>query len=117
MLLILIVAAGIAIIYFYVGIPIQILVNISRGDAFSVININYLKAVTKFSIALTLFSFIIPRLLGFILVKDFYKDFTESNSDTVLNVLKSIFMIVGLILIRKAFIKGKNLQQENELSV
>lgn len=117
MLISLIVIAGIAIIYFYVGIPIQILINISRGDPFSVININYLNAIIKFTIGLTLFLLIIPRLLGFILVKDFYKDFTESNTDTVLNVLKSIFMIVGLILIRKAFIKGKNLQHENELTV
>ena len=43
LLIVLIVIASIAIIYFYVGIPIQILVNISRGDAFSIININYLK--------------------------------------------------------------------------
>ena len=117
LLISLIVIAGIAIIYFYVGIPIQILINISRGDPFSVININYLNVIIKFTIGLTLFLLIIPRLLGFILVKDFYKDFTESNTDTVLNVLKSIFMIVGLILIRKAFIKGKNLQHENELTV
>ena len=112
-----IVIACIAIIYFYVGIPIQILINISRGDPFSVININYLNAIIKFTIALTLFSLIIPHLLGFILVKDFYNDFTESNTDIVVNVLKSIFIIIGLILIRKAFIKGKNLQHENELTV
>ena len=117
LLIIFIVVGWIAIIYFYVGIPIQILVNISRGDAFSAINIKYLNAVTKFTIALTLLSFIIPCLLRFILVKGFYNDFMESNTDTVANVLKSIFMIVGLILVRKAFIKGKNLQQENELTV
>lgn len=117
LLIIFLVIASIAIIYFYVGIPIQILVNISRGDAFSIININYLNAITKFTVALTLFSFIVPRLLKFILIKEFYSDFTVSNPDGIVDFLKFIFFIVALILIRKAFIKGKNLQQENELTV
>ncbi|MCY7293667.1 MAG: DUF2975 domain-containing protein [Ferruginibacter sp.] len=108
---------GFAMIYFFIGIPIQILLNISRGDAFSLININYLKEITKFTIALLILSPIISYLLPFILIENIYANFTLSTPDSILKICKYVFFIFALVITRKAFIKGYNLEKENALTV
>jgi hypothetical protein len=92
-------------LYFFLGIPIQVLLNISRGLAFDENNVRYFRVIGPYVTDLFL-SIIVPA--------DFKRaPFTEGLSTPCwLFVLSIAVLITG-----KAFQKGNTMQKEQDLTI
>jgi hypothetical protein len=105
-------------LYFFVGIPVQVLLNISRGLAFDENNVRYFRVIARLFFAfglLYLFGpYILDLFLRFIVPADFKRaPFTEGLSTPCwLFVLSIAVYITG-----KAFQKGNTMQKEQDLTI
>jgi Protein of unknown function (DUF2975) len=108
---------GIAM-YFFLGLPFQILLNISRGKAFCLGNIKYLNQMIFAACIFYTLVFLSPYLFQLIFIDKIPTEiFYSSFSKTLGRNFFSLFLISILFLIKKAFEKGYNLQEENALTV
>lgn len=109
---------GALILYFFVGLPIRLLINISRGRAFIEKNIQILNQISLAAFIIPLLTIISPyifRLLFWKIIPDDFKIEPLMNK-----ISDNIFVIMmGLVafLIAKAFKKGYNLQHEQDLTI
>jgi hypothetical protein len=104
--------------YFFLGLPFQILLNISRGKAFCLGNIKYLKQMIFVAFIFYVLVFLSPYLFQLIFMDKIPTEiFYNSFSKTLGRNIFSLFLISILFLIKKAFEKGYNLQEENALTV
>lgn len=100
------------------GLPIQILVDISRGKAFTKSNIRRFKIM-----AFVLFSFVTVKIFAPYLIKFAYRksipsEFRlESIEYPLTNNMYLLVIAVALFMVAKAFQKGYNLQQEQDLTI
>ena len=104
--------------YFFVGLPLQIIVNISKGEPFHKKNIYRFKLMAWALFIYTLLALIIPYVLKFI-----YRDVIPSEFvlDPFIYHLQSrvyLFLIaIGLFVVGKAFERGHRIQKENALTI
>jgi DUF2975 family protein len=105
-------------LYFFVGIPVQVLLNISRGLAFDENNVRYFRVIARlFFVSGLIYLFgpyILDLFLRMIVPADFKRaPFTEGLSTPLwLFVLSITVFITG-----KAFQKGNTMQKEQDLTI
>ena len=105
-------------VYCFIGLPIRILYNISRGNAFTLTTIRQLKTVRNAAVIITLMTIILPYLLHFIFHNQIPNEIRPSRPlDILSDNFRMIAFAVILFFISKAFTKGYQLQQENDLTV
>jgi hypothetical protein len=103
-------------IYIFLGLPIQIIWNISRGRAFTRQNVSRFKLMGIAVAVYALVSLIMPYLLKMIfnIPADFQPDpFIQS----LVGKIFTFFFAAALYLIGLAFQRGYNLQQEQNLTI
>jgi hypothetical protein len=104
--------------YFFIGLPIQILVNISRGKAFISKNIRRLKLMALIMGIYALVNTAGPYILGFFYLNTIPKEFSLRPFWQVLIEGFYLFLIsIGIYIIALAFQRGYKLQQENSLTI
>ncbi len=104
--------------YIFLGLPFQILFNISRGRAFQISNIKMFKTMAFVLFAYTVWQMISPYLLHFLFRHKIPSDFTlDDFKYALLSNLNMLLLSVGLFVIAKAFKQGYKLQQEQDLTV
>ena len=105
-------------IYIMVGLPLQILINISKGRAFTLQNIQRFNIMAIALLIAALTSIFTPYLLRL-----FYRSIIPDEFilkpflETSYNQLSSLLLALGVFLIGKAFKRGYTLQQENSLTI
>lgn len=106
------------IAYIFIGLPIQILIRISKGDAFNGKNIQSFKMMSiVLFIYISVFTFG-PYLLKFIFRKIIPTDFEfQFVSQTFLDNIYPCLTCLCLFFISKAFKKGYQLQKEQDLTI
>lgn len=108
----------VGMLYFFLGIPVQVLLNISRGLAFDENNVRYFNVIARLFFVLGVLYFVGPYILDlflrFIIPADFKRPpFTEGlGSVCWLFVLSIAVSITG-----KAFQKGNTMQKEQDLTI
>lgn len=109
------VAAG---IYFFLGFPLQILINISRGRAFDDKNVRRLNLMALVLLILTLGSILSPYILRLCFWKMIPNDFIFPGIWSKVNDRFELFIaVVVLFITGKAFQKGNKLQKEQDLTI
>ncbi len=105
-------------LYFFIGLPVQILLNISRGKVFILNNLKYINQICLALMMATSFTIFLPMVLHLIFMNRIP---SEIYPNSIFSILASgfgyIIATIVLLLIRKAFKKGYELQQENALTV
>lgn len=105
-------------LYFFLGLPFQVLLNISRGYVFCPDNIKYINQTTNVAFLFYLFSTILPYLFNLIFINRIPKEiFNNTFLTTLGSNIYGLLTIVTLFLIKKAFQKGNDLQNEQDLTV
>ena len=105
-------------VYIFIGMPVQILINISKGRAFTEKNIWMFKTMS-----IVLFIYILISTFGqYLLRLLFYKlippDFKLPNMmQSLIDNLYFILVSLTLFFISRAFKKGYQLQKEQDLTV
>ena len=112
-----IVPASIGLLYILLGLPINILISISRGKVFTKVNIIDLHLVAYsllgFAFAQMLMPYIIKLFLAGRIPATFSISFTELLSSEVTDFIIGFIILV----IARAFAKGYKLQQEQDLTI
>lgn len=107
-----------AALYFFLGLPIQILVNISKGKAFDERNIKRFTLMTQVLLCWGVLNMLSPYILRLLFGKMIPDDFTLPGFWQMLNDNLGIFILVLAIFITgKAFQKGNRLQKEQDLTI
>lgn len=105
-------------IYFFIGLPIQVLINISKGKAFTLKNISHLRKMTYFMFIYASLSLFSPYLLKLFFWKMIPNDFALTPFWlALLNNLYLFFIAAILMMISVAFNRAHLLQREQELTV
>jgi Protein of unknown function (DUF2975) len=106
------------LVYFFVGLPFQIIINISKGKAFTLKNIYRFKLMAVVLLIYGLMSVAAPYLLKLIYNNIIPEEFAlKPFTQTFFSYLPFLLSSLGLFLISKAFQRGYNLQQENALTI
>jgi hypothetical protein len=105
-------------IYVLLGLPIQLLINISKGNAFTLKNIRILRLIAITLFSLTTLNIVAPYLLRLLFSRYVPEEFHLEPFLTVLgNKLNGLFLSVAVFIISMAFKRGYDLQKEQELTV
>lgn len=105
-------------LYFFLGLPIQILVNISKGKAFDDRNIKRFSLMAKVLLGWGVFNMFSPYILRLLFGKMIPDDFILPGFWQTLNDNLGLFILVLAIFITgKAFQKGNRLQKEQDLTI
>ena len=106
------------LIYIFIGLPIQILIDISKGKAFTKANIRRFKLVAYVLFFCTFLKVFSPYILNFFYRKMIPKEFhLEPVSSAIISNIYLFLIALVLFFVGKAFQKGYNLQEEEELTV
>ncbi len=106
------------IAYFIVGLPCQIIWNISRGRAFTQKNYRRLKMIGLIIILSAFISHLTPYIVNCFLANSIPKQFKMSPFlDSVFSYLLYYFIGVAVFVLGLAFQRGYNLQQEQNLTI
>jgi hypothetical protein len=104
--------------YILLGLPIQVLANISRGKAFIKKNIRMFRQMSIGLFVYSFFAIFFPYIMHLLLWKMISEDFAlPSVWHAVFNNLYVVLVAVILFLIGEAFKKGYKLQQEQNLTI
>lgn len=106
------------IVYLFIGLPLQILINISKGKAFDERNIRRFTIMYR----TTLYTVLLYLVMPYILWAGFHKmipaDFIKPTLWELLWDCKWLLLVtIVLYLIGKAFQKGNGLQREQDLTI
>jgi hypothetical protein len=105
-------------IYVLLGLPIQLLINISKGNAFTLKNIRILRLIAITLFSLTTLNIVAPYLLRLLFSRYVPEEFhLEPFWNVFGNKLTGLFLSVAVFIISMAFKRGYDLQQEQELTV
>ncbi|MBK8785852.1 MAG: DUF2975 domain-containing protein [Chitinophagaceae bacterium] len=109
---------GALILYFFFGLPIRLLINISKGKAFTKRNIQMLNQVCLFAIIISFFTIVSPYIFRLLFWQHIPDDFKmESLLNKIFDNLVVLFIAVITFIIAKAFKKGYTLQYEQDLTI
>lgn len=108
------------IVYAYIifGLPVSILLSISKGKAFTARNIRDMKIIYRFLLIIGLLKSVYPYLQEWI-----FSDYIKGNyiategTNSFISALPLLLSGVAVFLICKAFQKGYKLQQEEDFTV
>lgn len=104
--------------YIFIGLPIQILFRVSKGDAFNRKNIQSFKLMSIVLFIFTLVCSFVPYFFKFIYQKIIPADFKlQSVPQTFISYLYLYIVCLVLFIITKAFKKGYQLQKEQDLTI
>jgi hypothetical protein len=104
--------------YVIIGLPVQVLINIAKGKAFTRKNVHNLKLIAYFIAGFILLTITIHYLLHYFLRSRIPTDFQINSSATsVSSLLPWIIAVIALYIIAKAFERGCNLQEEQNLTI
>ena len=104
--------------YFFIGLPVGILINIGKGEAFNAKNIKGFKTM-----ALVLFIYAGIITMAPFIVRFFFRHLIPDNFEILplqwrlTNNLYLFLIAIGLFIVGKAFQRGYKLQQEQDLTV
>ena len=105
-------------IFIFFGLPVQILINISRGNAFTKRNIKRLNIMALVLFVYASLTMLAPYMIKFIFRKLIPEELRlESFSSRIEANLYLFLIAIVLFIIGKAFQKGYNLQEEEDLTV
>jgi len=100
------------------GIPLQIIISISNGKAFTKKNIFRLNLIAIFLLIIALFASFSPFLFRLIFSKHIAPEFENTSVwFSVYRNLQYYFFAAIIFVLSIAFNKGYKLQQEQELTV
>jgi Protein of unknown function (DUF2975) len=109
---------SVASFYFFIGLPFQIFLNISRGNVFVNNNLKYLNQICAAAIIGSTIALLLPMLLHFIFMSKIPPEISPQSFLTIIqNMFGYIVACIILLLIRKAFKAGYDLKEENALTV
>lgn len=103
--------------YILIGIPVNILLNISRGIVFTSVNIKGLHWISGFLLAYFLWNILSPYLMRFIFRDVVPDEFSLSLVDLLSSNWKTGIAGILVVAIGRAFSKGYILQHEQDLTV
>lgn len=105
-------------IFVYLGLPVQILINISKGRPFDRRNIRYFKWMSYVLFAQILIGLTLPYIVGYVFRHQIPPDFERmSFFFSLLDKIYPLSIATALFIIGKAFQRGYNLQQEQNLTI
>lgn len=105
-------------LYFFIGIPVQILTNISRGYAFDENNVRYFNVVARAFLIMGLLSLFLPYILDLFLRNVVPNDFKRVTlKEGLWNTFWIFLLSIAVFITGKAFEKGNRLQQEQDLTI
>jgi hypothetical protein len=108
---------GFALLYIFIALPINVLLNISRGKVFTQINLRDLHIIAYTSLGFFIVQMITPYIVSLFFLKKIPAELTISFSALFdSNWEIGLFGIVTLAIAR-AFFKGYKLQQEQDLTI
>jgi hypothetical protein len=106
------------IVYFFVGLPLQILINISKGKAFDESNTRRFTIMYRIALGTVLVYLVMPFILRLAFHKMIPHDFIRPAFWELLWGSKWLLLVtIVLFLIGKAFQKGNSLQREQDLTI
>lgn len=112
------IVSGFVLIYFIVGLPIQILINISKGKAFIKKNIYYLRLMTLVCLAVLIIRIFAPAVLRLYYSNMIPEDFSVAPlTKEIVDNLILFFVTLIFFFSSKAFQKGYQLQKEQDLTI
>ncbi len=104
--------------YVFIGLPLHVLLSISRGNAFTEKNVRAFHIMALFLAMIAVLKVIMPYLMHFIYRDLIPADFSLPSAGTALWKNSYLFLIaLALFIIGIAFKKGLRLQQDQELTV
>ena len=104
--------------FVYIGLPIQVLLNISRGRPFSRQNNRAFRIMTWTLIALGLLSIIAPYLIHLFYIQIIPSEiWLEQLWPRIYSKLYLFLIAAVIFIIGKAFAKGYRLQEEQDLTI
>jgi hypothetical protein len=105
-------------VYIFVGLPVHLLVTISRGRAFTEKNISAFRVMSTALFIISICSIIYPYVFRWWYRNIIPADFSlPSPASAIWDNAWPLLIALILFVIGKAFKKGYRLQQENELTV
>ncbi len=105
-------------LYLAAGLPAQIVFNISRGKAFIQKNINYLYFMSAGFFVFNLIELITPYFFDYIFRNTIPKEFHLTKFSLALSENYNLFLLsIAFFIVAKAFKRGYQLQQEQDLTV
>ena len=106
------------LIYVFFGLPIQILIDISKGKAFTKENIRRFKLMAYVLFFCTFLKVFFPYILNFFYRKMIPDEFSlEPMISAIVNNIYLFLIALVLFFIGQAFQRGYNLQQEQDLTI
>ena len=109
---------GAVILYFFFGLPIRLLINISKGLAFIERNIQILNQISAVALIISVVTIISPyifRLMFWKIIPDDFK--MQPFLNRIIDNLPVLIMVLITFFIAKAFKKGYKLQYEQDLTI
>ncbi len=105
-------------LYIFLGLPIQFIVNISKGNAFTQSNINTFKYMGYAVLFYEILDIITPQVLHFYFRNTIPPDFKlPSILNNIGNTIFIGLISLAFLTIAKAFQRGYKLQQEQDLTI
>jgi hypothetical protein len=105
-------------LYFFIGIPVQVLLNISRGLAFDENNVRYFNVIARLFFVLGLMylfgPYILDLFLRFIIPADFKR---PPILEGIWTVVWLFVLSIAVYITGKAFQKGNTMQKEQDLTI
>lgn len=108
----------VGMLYFFLGIPVQVLLNISRGLAFDENNVRYFNVIARLFFVLGLLYFVGPYILDLFLRIIIPADFKRPPFTAGLGSVCWLFVLsIAVSITGKAFQKGNTMQKEQDLTI
>lgn len=105
-------------LYFFIGIPVQVLLNISRGQAFDENNVRYFNIIARLFFVLGLLYLFGPYIMDLFLRSIIPADFKRPPLTDGLGKICWLFVLsIAVYITGKAFQKGNTLQKEQDLTI
>lgn len=108
---------SIALLYIFLALPIDVLLNISRGKVFTLINLRDLHIIAYTSIGVFLVQMIMPYIVSLFFLKKIPAELTISFSGLFTSNWEIGLFGITTLAIARAFAKGYKLQQEQDLTI
>jgi hypothetical protein len=110
--------AAVLTLYFFLGLPILFLINISKGKAFTEANIRILKQISTVSLIIAVLAIATPYIFRLFFWKTIPEELVpEPLMSRITDNLPLLFIMVVTFFISIAFKKGFKLQQEQDLTI
>lgn len=105
-------------LYFFIGIPVQVLLNISRGRAFDENNVRYFNVIARLFFVLGLLYLFGPYIMDLFLRSIIPADLKRPPFTEGLGKICWLFVLsIAVYITGKAFQKGNSLQKEQDLTI